>query len=340
MDGRGAFLRVGLLILAGGALLAGLVWFLGGSRIKGTLYESYFRESVQGLEVGAPVKYRGVTVGRVSEIGLVTAEYDTGMTVQLNRQIYRMVLIRYLVDRSRFGSRIPDTAEAVELGLRARLASAGLTGVTYIELDFVNPRRYPFDPVPWTPLAQYIPSMPSTLTQVQDAAQQLLTRLDQVDITRLTNALIGVLEDLRATMANGDVHVVLEHAATLLRTTEETLKAADLGALTTDLRQTSTAFRDVAQSRDLQRTLAGTAQVADRLAVSAAQLPALIASLQATSRRADSGAADLQQGLGPLLRDMQATAANLRELTEALRRNPAQVLVGQPPPRPQPEAIR
>ncbi len=338
-EGRGAFLRVGLLIVGGAVLLAGLVWFLGGSRInKGSQYESYFRESVQGLEVGAPVKYRGVTVGRVTEIGLVTADYDTGTSVQLNRQIYRMVLVRYLVDRKRFG-RLPETSEAVALGLRARLATAGLTGVTYIELDFVSATRYPFDPVPWTPHAAYIPSMPSTLTQVQDAAQQLLTRLDQVDIVRLSNAMIGVLDDLRATMATGDVHQVLDRAQVLLQTTEESVKAADLAGLTKDMRQTSTAIRDVAQGRDLQRTLAGTAQAADRLAASTAQLPALIASLQATSRRADNGAADLQQSLVPLLRDMQATAANLRELSEALRRNPAQVLVGQPPPR-EPEPVR
>ncbi|MDR3538331.1 MAG: MlaD family protein [Acetobacteraceae bacterium] len=338
-EGHGAFLRVGLLIVAGAALLAGLVWFLGGARInKGSLYESYFRESVQGLEVGAPVKYRGVTVGRVSEIGLVTADYDTGTSVQLNRQIYRMVLVRYLVDRARFG-RLPETSEAVALGLRARLASAGLTGVTYIEMDFVDATRYPFDPVPWTPRAGYIPSMPSTLTQVQDAAQQLLAKLDQVDIVRLSNTMIGVLDDLRATMATGDVHQMLDRAQVLLQTTEESVKAADLAGLTKDMRQTSAAIRDVAQSRDLQRTLAGAAQAADRLAATTAQLPALIASLQATSRRADNGAADLQQGLAPLLRDMQATAANLRELTEALRRNPAQVLVSQPPPR-APEAVR
>ena len=74
------------------------------------------------------------------------------------------------------------------------------------------------------------------------------------------------------------------------------------------------------------------ALAADRLATAAAQLPALIASLQATAQRAGNGTADLEQGLVPLLRDMQATAQNLREMTESLRRYPAQVF-GQPPPR-------
>jgi paraquat-inducible protein B len=339
VEARGAFIRVGLLIVAGAALLAGLVWFLGGRQIgKGSLYESYFRESVQGLEVGAPVKYRGVTVGRVSEIGLVTAEYDPGMPVQLDRQIYRMVLVRYLMDRARFG-RVPETSEAVQLGLRARLASAGLTGVTYIELDFVNPRRYPVDPIPWKPIAEYIPSMPSTLTQVQDAAQQLLTRLDQVDVAKLSSSLISVLDDLHSMVTTGDVHSVLTQLVAVLQTADSSLKTADLAGLTTDLKQTSGAIRNVAKGRDLQRILAGAAQAADKLSATVSQLPPLIAALQKTSRRADNSAADVQQGLGPLLRDMQATAANLRELTEAIRRNPAQALVGQPPPR-QTETVR
>ena len=52
MRAGGLYLRVGLLMVAGIGLLVGLIWFLGGSRISGgTLFETYFSESVQGLEV-------------------------------------------------------------------------------------------------------------------------------------------------------------------------------------------------------------------------------------------------------------------------------------------------
>ena len=85
--------------------------------------------------------------------------------------------------------------------------------------------------------------------------------------------------------------------------------------------------------------LADAAQAADKLAATAAQLPPLIASLQATAQRADNGAADLEQGLVPLLRDMQATAANLRETDRCAAALPG-AGAGGPAAAAQPEMVR
>jgi ABC-type transporter Mla subunit MlaD len=332
MQAGGVYVRVGLLIVGGVALLVGLIWFLTGSQIShGTLFESYFSESVQGLEVGATVKYRGVTIGRVTDIGLVSAEYGGGQPLDIERNTYRLVFVRYAVDTAKIGQ-MPETGEAVALGLRARLASQGITGLSYLELDFVDPAHYPAQDVPWQPKATYIPSMPSTLAQVQDAAQQVLAKLNRVDIDTLAMQLNGLLTDLRADFGKGDVHQTLTEATALLRTTSEAVRAADLPGLTAEIRQTSAALRDTLQGEQMQKLLANAGVAADRLATAATKLPPLIASVQATAQRAGNGTSDLEQGLIPLLRDMQATAQNLREMTDSLRRYPAQVF-GQPPPR-------
>ena len=157
---------------------------------------------MQGLEVGAAVKYRGVTIGRVTEIGLTSAEYGGGQPIQLERNTYRLVFVRYAVDTKKIGQ-MPDTSEAVSLGLRIRLASQGITGLSYLELDFVDPARYPAQDVPWQPLATYIPSMPSTFAQVQDAAQQVLAKLSRVDIDTLATQVTGLLTDLRDGLREG-----------------------------------------------------------------------------------------------------------------------------------------
>jgi ABC-type transporter Mla subunit MlaD len=335
-EARAAFLRVGLLVLGGLGLMIGMVWFFGGNEFnRGSVFESYFRESVQGLEIGAPVKYRGVTLGRVTEIGLVTAEYgDRSVPAEIDRQTYRLVFVRFIVDTSRLG-KVPETEVAVKLGLRIRLASQGLTGLTYLELDFADPEEYPAQEVPWTPKYPYVPSMPSTLRRVQDEAEQFLAKLGHVDLEALTTSLTGLATDLRANLEHGDVHQTLARATELLRTLNDSVNAADLPGLTADLRRTSGTLRDLADNRDLQRTLANAAVASDHLAAASARLGPLIASLQATSQQADNGVVELQRGLLPILRDAQVAVTNLRESTEELRRYPPQFLLANPPQRSQ-----
>lgn len=332
MFGRGIFLRVGLLIVGGAVLLIAMIWFLTGNQIGGgTVFESYFSESVQGLEVGAAVKFRGVTIGRVADIGLVSAEYGGKQPLDVTSNASRLVFVRFVVDTAKIG-KMPDVQQAVAVGLRTRLASQGITGLSYLELDFVSPERYPPQVVPWQPKATYIPSMPSTFSQVQDAAQQMLAKLNRLDIDKLGNDLDALLIDLRSTLARGDVHQTLQEATNLLRSTREAVDAADLPGLSADIRQTSAALRGTLKGEQLQKLIDNASLAAERLATTTARLPALIASVQATAQRAGNGTADLEQGLIPLLRDMQATASNLREMSGSLRRYPAQVF-GQPPPR-------
>jgi phospholipid/cholesterol/gamma-HCH transport system substrate-binding protein len=332
MFGRGIFLRVGLLIVGGVVLFVAMIWFLTDNQVGGgTVFESYFSESVQGLEVGAAVKYRGVTIGRVADIGLVSAEYGGKQPFDVASNTYRLVFVRFVVDTTKIG-KMPDVQQAVAAGLRTRLASQGITGLSYLELDFVIPERYPAQVVPWQPKATYIPSMPSTFSQVQDAAQQMLAKLNRLDFDKLGIDLDALLVDLRSTLAQGDVHQTLQEATDLLRSTRDAVNAADLPGLSADVRQTSVALRGTLQGEQLRKLIDNASLAADRLATATAKLPALIASVQATAQRAGNGTADLEQGLIPLLRDMQATAGNLREMSESLRRYPAQVF-GQPPPR-------
>ena len=139
------------------------------------------------------------------------------------RNTYRLVFVRYAVDTKKIGQ-MPDTAEAVALGLRIRLASQGITGLSYLELDFVDPARYPAQDVPWQPKATYIPSMPSTFFQVQDAAQQVLAKLNRVDIDTLATQVSGLLTDLRADLARATCTSTLAEATALLRTTSEAVQ--------------------------------------------------------------------------------------------------------------------
>ena len=328
---RGTFLRVGLLVAMGIAGSLGLVLFLGGNRIRhGQVFETYFQESVQGLEVGAPVKFRGVSLGEVTEIGLVSAIYKAPDVLGAT---YRLVYVRYIIDLARTG-RPAGLDTAVSTGLRARLASQGITGLSYIELDFVDPAQYPVPAVPWTPTYEVIPSVPSTLAQVQDAAQTLLAHINAVDLVGLSHTAQRLLDDLDRQLADGgDARQALAGAAALMGTAREALQGADLPGLAAELRGAAAGARALVSGPQGREALAAATRAADRLADAAAKLPALVTALQTTVQRTSGDVADLQSGLIPLLRDARAAAANLRETTEALRRYPAGVLLGGPPPR-------
>jgi paraquat-inducible protein B len=330
---RGTYLRVGLLLVVGIAGIVGFALYLGGSRITdGARYETYFRESVQGLDVGAPVKYRGVTLGQVTQIGLVSAAYLRDQPPDLRRPTLRLVFVRFVIDPTRVG-RLPDTESAIRLGLRTRLASQGLTGIAYLELDFADPAKFPPQEVPWTPQNTYIPSMPSTITQVQDAAQALLAKINEVDFVAVATAVQTALGDIHTQLTTGDAHAMLAEAKALLAALRVTLDKADLPGVTADLRATLAAVRTTAGGKETRELLAAATRATDRFSDAASRLPALVATLQATITRANNGTADIQADLTPVLRDARAAVQNLRDTTETLRQYPASVLLGGPPPR-------
>ncbi len=331
MDGRAAPLRVGLLILGGIALLLALVWFLRGGQVhNGTLFVTYFSELVQGLEVGSKVEYRGVTVGRVAQLGVVSAIHGSEKQEAID-PLFRQVYVRYVVDTGRIG-RFPNVEEAVRLGLRARLNTQLITGLSYIELDFVPPALYPIPELPWKPEAAFVPSMPSTFAQVQDAGRQLLAKLDTIDVGRLANSLTTLAETLSSELSSGEVHGALVAATGLLNSADTAVKGADLPGLTADLRQTSEKLRALATSPELAALLTQGASATERLAQLTGRMSTLISALEATVRQVSGGTAQLQAGLAPLVRNMQSASENLRELTASLRQYPAQVLSGPPPP--------
>ena len=330
---RGSSLRVGLLLLGAAAALIGLVLFFGGNRFAPhVVAETYFAESVQGLEIGAQVRFRGVSIGRVSAILLARSAYSGQSPFDLRLASSRLVMVRYRLDPEQIGGIAANVPKAVPLGLRAKLSSQGLTGLTYLELDFVDPTQNPPMQVPWRPRDLYIPSVPSTIAQVQDAAQRFLARLDQIDLVAMSAGLQALLGELRDEFHSGDAQQALAQTTATLRTVQIAIAAADLPGLAADLRASSSAVRDLAQGQQTRALLAATASAANRLAATADRLPPLVAALTRTAQRTDATAADVQQALAPTLRDIRAAGANLRDTSEALRRDPGQILFGAPPP--------
>jgi len=336
------YFGVGVLILTGAALTIGFVLFLTSGRLgrDATIYETYLRESVTGLDVGASVRFRGVAVGRITEIDLVSAAYTMG-DIPPNAPEYQLVLLRFAVDHLRLGS-IPTMEQVINRGLRVRLASQGITGVSYLEADFVDPARFPAQTYPWQPRFTVIPSIPSTVAQVTSAAERLVQRLETFDFDELFSSIAGLAGDLRRIAGSDDVTRMLHEAAEAMAALRSAIADAGIPATLAEIRaaahgvgEVATSTGNVVTSPELRNMVTSAGQAAADLRTAIARLPAAIQGLDATLRAARAVTTDTQADLVPLLRDLRATAANLRDVTEALRRSPSQTLWGAPPPPPE-----
>ncbi|MBE9605045.1 MCE family protein [Acetobacteraceae bacterium H6797] len=326
---RSLYARVGVLILAAIALGVGFVLFLTSDRDRGTnsFYETYLRESVQGLDVGAAVRYRGVQIGRVTEVGLVAVAYPPPDDTTVPSE-FQGVYVRFGIDKRRVGDMPDNIQRVVQQGLRVRLSSQGITGVSYLEMDFSDPRRYPMPNTPWEPRYPVIPSMPSTVAQVQDAAENILRRIEQVPLEELLADIAGLVKDLRHQISpEGDAGRTLGAAALTMNSLREQMEQADIPGLMAELRGTAADARALIDSREMKAMLANGS-------ASMARLPAAIQSLEQAVRAARTTTTDLNADLTPILRDLRATAASLRDVAETMRRSPSQTIFGAPPPAP------
>src|SRR5206468_2641338 len=133
MSAETKYFKLGAFVLAGIAVAVGTVVVLGAGAVmrKKVMAETYVDESVQGLDVGAPVKFRGVHVGQLEKIEFAGVRYDPkDPRICLTIAFWPETLHGYAG-----ADPVGKLKEMVDRGLRVRLASAGLTGGLYLELD-------------------------------------------------------------------------------------------------------------------------------------------------------------------------------------------------------------
>jgi ABC-type transporter Mla subunit MlaD len=338
MNPRTRYFRLGAFVLGAIVLGVGFVVALGAGRWlrPSTVMETYFDESVQGIDVGTQVKYRGVSIGEVSRVGFTYTQYEQNKPPAQRKQY---VLVETMVKPSEFtggmgGIDQDELRPHIDNGLRVRIAAQGITGVYYLELDYVDPRRNPPLPIDWKPDDLYIPSAPSPVGQIVSGAESLMRKLeganlDQV-VVNLNATLVSVNRSLQALQAER----VGTNAVELL----------------TELRDTNrrlhSVFGDPAwQSlpRDAAAAMSGVRKLVDsgELTLTLGQLRQSLENLNRAAARLDRALATPERDLPLILVNLRETSENLREASDTLRRAPATALFAEPPrPLPRPAAPR
>lgn len=283
--------RIGLFVLTGAALFVTALFAVGLKAYFGKrdIFETYVTGKVENLSVGALVKLRGVTIGKVSSIDFAGMEYPE------YREQY--VIIQFEVPKGTVWSAEPDNVQKlidaeVTRGLRARVQSQGFLGANILALEYVDPEVYPLEPIPWTPKHYYIPSAPSQVNRVLTALEKSLRHAENLDFADLldrANKLIDAANRLAGNVNQVDFKELGTNAVSLI----------------VDFRETT---------HVLQRTLADA-----RSAINGADLPGVSRDATALLAKLSSAATELRHVLASVdTGELNGSLANVRAATDEL----------------------
>jgi phospholipid/cholesterol/gamma-HCH transport system substrate-binding protein/paraquat-inducible protein B len=316
MDEGKRYYRLGLFVIVSILALAVLLFVLGGRKLFQPTYtfETYFAESVAGLEIGSPLRYRGVPLGEVSEILDSAAAYERDVPLAKRRN-YIVVRGKVTLSALEAIQVRRDAPELVKLGLRAQTQLAGITGQQYLALDFLDPAKYPPLEFGWTPKYEYVPSAPSRTGEIIAKVQVFVASLSEVDIKNLGENLNRLLVNLNGKVGELPLAQLSADADKVLRNLNATIERVD--PLLANLKQSvdnlgviTGSLRRVADRGDLDRT---------------------ITQIDESIERLNGLLGDNQYDVRVIVQDLRVTADNLRELSATVKRYPAGALISGPP---------
>ena len=325
--------RVGLFALLGVALL--LTAIVGSTRWFAATEAARMRfdNSVFGLQVGAPVVFRGVRVGQVTAFGLAPLG-PGGVAVPVTAEFDRTLLGELLGP----GQATPPSivAELVARGLVARLAMQSLlTGQLYVELD-IEPARIAAAPA--AAGAGTLPLIPTEPTRLQT----LQAQLQGLDLAQIGQDLAVLARSARQLMSGPQPERVLARTADAAQALERLAQRLEreIGPLGASARQTlagtQRTLQQVGQGAQqlgdaasaVQGQVRGVAQGLVPLTEQLQRTAAELALAAATLREAAAGDSTLRLGADRALQDVSRAARALRELSETVEAHPDLLLRG------------
>ena len=344
--GHLSYFKIGLFVIA--AIVIGVIGVLvlgvGTVLQKKALVETYIDESVQGLDVGSPVKFRGVPLGTVERISLTSAEYATTRQYVLVRMAISSNLVQFPLN----DPNSPALKRELDRGFRVRLAPQGLTGVAYLEADYLDPERNPALEIDWQPAYPYIPSTRSRITQLSEAVERIVRNIGDVDMSRLSESVEKSLSAMTklADSANLEkIGVQVNSLLSELRETNRQMSALvgqpELKAGIADAAAAASRMRAIIERAekpidrllvDLPEAAANLNRMVTRLDSVTQDLPESSAQLRQTLQRLNRLLAGQQREIEQTMDNLRSVTDNLKEITDNSKKYPSQTLFGAPPP--------
>jgi ABC-type transporter Mla subunit MlaD len=346
------YFKLGLFVILAFCLAVGFLILFGAGEFmkKEILAEACFDESVQGLDVGSEVKYKGVRIGTVKTITTPAKAYQVPS---------RCVLVVFALDPSAFPAldgRDPEQAvqAAVDEGLTVYLSFKGITGAAFLETDYL-PGTADVRDLAWIPAHLYIPSRKSSMKRFGDAVNQILDHMAEINVLGMTRNLEELLETLNRKTAEFDLAGISAQTSAMMaeiqntgRTLSETLASPEfkkmiqdaegsfstIQALVNDIRDPVTRTLEdlshaAASTRNLTRNLED--RTDKRISELSRQVDGIMESLNQTIAMLENLVWLNSETINRTINNFEHTSENLKQMSLELRRYPARLLLERPP---------
>lgn len=307
----GAFI-VGAILLVFIALL-----FLSGGQIFSDKERviMYFDGSVQGLQVGAPIKLKGVVLGDITDIQINFQSDD--------KNVLTAVTADLALERiNRKGANVTREflQESIAQGMRAQLNfQSFLTGLLYVELDF-----FPDTPAQLYGFQDDFLELPTVATEFEEISKNL----QDIDIKGLVENLDKLTLQFSELVESGEIQKTLgsfKTAADSMAKASESL-TADISGLSKNLTDTSNQL-----NRLLTTVNQHAPSIASNINTNLMQLQQSLQQFNQTAQSLDNTFAEdspLVYQLNHTLKDVSRSANALRNLSDTLEQQPEALLRG------------
>jgi ABC-type transporter Mla subunit MlaD len=303
--------KLGAFVLTGLVLFVLALFYLGLREQFRKSYDfvTYFDRSVQGLEVGSSVKLKGVTVGRVSRVELWEQEFVKVTMSAVPRNVSDSETKNMSEGQAqlRFDGYI---IEAVDKGMRASLNYAGITGMKYVELDYVDHTRDNAVELPFEVKETYIPALRSSLEDLVLDVEKIMDGVARIDFQQIGDNAEKAMASAEKTMASLDKFAT-DELLTLSKDLSSSLKRID--KFTEVLEQEVIAAKVGDTTSSLRGTLAN-------LDINSAELNKTLASVTQTSKTIGQDFSKISNGVTVALDTVEKNLKALSSLTPQLEK--------------------
>jgi ABC-type transporter Mla subunit MlaD len=309
--------KLGLFVLLAVAATLATAIALGAAnaRKKTVAYHTFFNESVQGLDIGSPVRYRGVLIGTVAAIEIAPDHRHVDVMAELDVVEIRRMGLTEGGPEGKAGSRFIIPSE-----LRAQLGSQGITSVKYVSIDFFVEKDNPPPELPFATPRNYIPAAASLMKNLEDSLVGAIDKMPAViqSLESVMGRIDSILAEIqamkvpeRALATLDDVRGALKDLRLVLGQVERAGLPAKAGATIEQVHAAVVTLNRVFARFDGDRGLVASAHRATD-------------AIGAFGRTADGRARELSD----TLRDVGEAAQSIRDLADTLERDPDMLLKG------------